>query len=89
MELFLAIILMIIGMILLIKGSDIFVDVGTHIGKMFKMNEILIGLTIVCVGTSLPELVTVYPLPDHLVDEPILPGEDEDGWVVLDGAEIV
>lgn len=57
MELFLAIILMIIGMILLIKGSDIFVDVGTHIGKMFKMSEILIGLTIVCVGTSLPELL--------------------------------
>lgn len=57
MELFLSIILMIIGLILLIKGSDIFVDVGTHIGKMFKMSEILIGLTIVCVGTSLPELL--------------------------------
>jgi len=57
MELFLSIILMIIGLILLIKGSDIFVDVGTHIGKMFKMSEILIGLTIVCIGTSLPELL--------------------------------
>jgi hypothetical protein len=41
------------------------------------------------VFASLPEFVTVYPLPDHLVDEPILPEEDEDGWVVLDGAEIV
>jgi len=57
MELFLAILLMIIGLILLIKGSDVFVDVGTHIGKMFKMSEILIGLTIVCIGTSLPELL--------------------------------
>lgn len=57
MELFLAILLMIIGLIMLIKGSDIFVDVGTNIGKMFKMSEILIGLTIVCIGTSLPELL--------------------------------
>lgn len=57
MNLFLAILLMIVGLILLIKGSDIFVDVGTNIGKMFKMSEILIGLTIVCVGTSLPELL--------------------------------
>ena len=57
MEIFLDIVLMIIGLILLIKGSDVFVDVGTHIGKMFKMSEILIGLTIVCIGTSLPELL--------------------------------
>ena len=57
MELFLAILFMIIGLILLIKGSDAFVDVGTKIGKMFKMSEILIGLTIVCIGTSLPELL--------------------------------
>lgn len=57
MNLFLAIILMIIGLILLIKGSDVFVDVGTNIGKMFKMSEILIGLTIVCIGTGLPELL--------------------------------
>ena len=57
MELFLAIVFMIIGLILLIKGSDAFVDIGTKIGKMFKMSEILIGLTIVCIGTSLPELL--------------------------------
>ena len=41
------------------------------------------------VFASLPQLVTVYPLPDHLVDEPILPGEDDDGWVILDGSEII
>lgn len=57
MELFLAILFLIIGLILLIKGSDAFVDIGTKIGKMFKMSEILIGLTIVCIGTSLPELL--------------------------------
>lgn len=57
MEIILSILFMIIGLFLLIKGSDIFVDAGTNIGKMFKMTEVLIGLTIVCLGTSLPELV--------------------------------
>lgn len=57
MNLFLSIILMIVGLILLIKGADVFVDIGTNIGKMFKISEILIGLTIVCIGTSLPELL--------------------------------
>lgn len=57
MNILLSIVLLIIGLILLIKGSDIFVDAGSNIGKIFKMSEILIGLTIVCIGTSLPELV--------------------------------
>lgn len=41
------------------------------------------------VFASHQELVTVYPLPDDLVNEPVLPGEDDDGWVVLDGSTIV
>lgn len=57
MDILLYIALMILGLFLLIKGSDIFVDAGTKIGKMFKMSEVLIGLTIVCVGTGLPELI--------------------------------
>ena len=57
MDIFLAIVLMIVGLFLLIKGSDAFVDVGTKIGKMFKLSEVVIGLTIVCIGTSLPELL--------------------------------
>ena len=57
MNILLNILFMIIGLALLIKGSDIFVDAGTNIGKMFKMSEVLIGLTIVCVGTGLPELI--------------------------------
>ena len=49
--------LLILGLFLLIKGSDIFVDAGTNIGKKFKMSEVLIGITIVCVGTGLPEFI--------------------------------
>lgn len=57
MNILLSVLLMVVGLILLIKGSDIFVDAGTNIGKIFKMSEVLIGLTIVCVGTGLPELI--------------------------------
>lgn len=57
MSIIVNILLLALGLFLLIKGSDIFVDAGTVIGKMFKMTEVLIGLTIVCVGTGLPELI--------------------------------
>ncbi|MBQ8042647.1 MAG: calcium/sodium antiporter [Clostridia bacterium] len=57
MSIILNMLLLAVGLFLLIKGSDIFVDAGTIIGKMFKMTEVLIGLTIVCVGTGLPELI--------------------------------
>ena len=57
MEVLLSILAMIVGLALLIKGSDIFVDSGSNIGRIFKVSEILIGLTFVCVGTGLPELL--------------------------------
>lgn len=57
MNIIVNILLLALGLFLLIKGSDIFVDAGTAIGKMFKMTEVLIGLTIVCIGTGLPELI--------------------------------
>ena len=50
-------VLLIIGIVLLIKGSDLFVDSGSAIGKLLKISEILLGMTIVAMGTSLPELV--------------------------------
>ena len=50
-------VLLIIGIVLLIKGSDLFVDSGSAIGKLLRISEILLGMTIVAMGTSLPELV--------------------------------
>ncbi len=50
-------ILLAVGIILLIKGSDLFVDSGSAIGKVLKISEILLGMTIVAMGTSLPEFV--------------------------------
>jgi cation:H+ antiporter len=49
-------ILFIIGFFLLIKGADILVDGASSIAKKFRISEIVIGLTIVAFGTSMPEL---------------------------------
>lgn len=51
------IILIIIGFVLLIKGADFLVDGASEIAKKFNIPEIVIGLTIVAIGTSMPELV--------------------------------
>ena len=52
----LSVILIIIGFILLIKGADFLVDGASAIAKKFHIPEIIIGLTIVSIGTSMPEL---------------------------------
>ena len=51
----LKVILLIIGFIVLIKGADFFVDGASNLARNFKISKMLIGLTIVAFGTSLPE----------------------------------
>lgn len=51
------IIMIVIGFVLLIKGADFLVDGASEIAKKFHIPEIVIGLTIVAIGTSMPELV--------------------------------
>jgi len=53
-----SIILMIGGLGLLIVGANLFVQSAVAIAKMFNIGDAIIGLTIVAVGTSLPELIT-------------------------------
>lgn len=50
--------LVIAGLGLIMLGSDVAVDAATAIAKVLGMSERFIGLTIVALGTSLPELVT-------------------------------
>jgi len=50
-------ILIVIGFFLLIKGADYLVDGSVGIAKKFNIPEIVIGLTIVSIGTSMPELI--------------------------------
>jgi len=50
-------VLLILGFALLIKGADIFVDASVGIAKKLKVPKVIIGLTIVAMGSSAPELV--------------------------------
>ena len=50
------ILLIILGFVLLIKGADFLVDGASSLAKRFNIPDIIIGLTIVSIGTSMPEL---------------------------------
>ena len=52
---FLEYILLIIGFVLLIKGADLFVDGASSVAGKLKVPSLIIGLTVVSMGTSLPE----------------------------------
>lgn len=54
---FFQIVIMIVGFILLVKGADVLVEGASNIAKKFHIPEIVIGLTIVSIGTSMPELM--------------------------------
>jgi cation:H+ antiporter len=54
----LLILMIIVGAVMIVKGSDFTVDAASAIAASFGMEERFIGLTIVALGTSLPELVT-------------------------------
>lgn len=50
-----AYLLLVIGFILLIKGADLFVDGSSSLAKTIRIPAVIIGLTIVAMGTSAPE----------------------------------
>lgn len=50
-----SLLVLLIGFLFLIKGADIFVDGASSIAKKFKVPSMIIGLTIVAMGTSAPE----------------------------------
>jgi len=53
----LTIILFFLGFLFLIKGADILINASSAVAKQFKISPWIIGLTVVGIGTSLPELV--------------------------------
>lgn len=55
MEEYMTYLLLVIGFILLIKGADFFVDGSSSIARILKIPSVVIGLTIVAMGTSAPE----------------------------------
>ena len=52
---FFNVLFLILGFVFLAKGADFFVDGASSIAKRFKIPQIVIGLTIVAMGTSMPE----------------------------------
>ena len=56
MKVILDILLLLVGFLFLIKGADFFVDGSVAVARRLKVPSIVVGLTIVAVGTSLPEL---------------------------------
>ena len=55
MEMLLQILLLAVGFVMLVKGADWFVDGASNIAAKFKIPQLVIGLTIVAMGTSAPE----------------------------------
>ena len=53
----LPVLLFAVGLVCLIKGGDWFVDGATGIARRFRLPELLIGATIVSIGTTLPEVM--------------------------------
>ena len=50
--------LFVLGLVFLVKGSDVFVHYAGELAKKFGVSEFIIGLTVVALGTSIPELAS-------------------------------
>lgn len=57
MDVYLPILLVTVGFVLLIKGADFLVNGASSFAKRFHVSDLAIGLTVVAMGTSAPELV--------------------------------
>ena len=57
MEMLISVALFAVGLVLLIKGGDWFVDGATGIAKRFNLPDIVVGATVVSIGTTLPEVM--------------------------------
>lgn len=56
MDLIKNVIILVVGFVLLVKGADFFVEGSASVARKLKIPSIIVGLTIVAMGTSLPEL---------------------------------
>ena len=61
------VLLFIVGLLFLIKGGDWFVDGASALARRFHLPELLIGATVVSIGTTLPEVMvsTMSALSGH------------------------
>ena len=52
-----SVLLFAVGLLLLIKGGDWFVDGATGLARRFHLPDIIVGATVVSIGTTLPEVM--------------------------------
>lgn len=60
MQIALNVLFLIVGFIMLIKGADFFIVSSSSIARKFRISPLIIGLTLVAFGTSLPELAVSF-----------------------------
>ena len=64
-----AIVFIIVGFVALVKGADFLVDGASSIAKRFGISDLVIGLTVVAFGTSMPEfVVNMVSVADGVTD---------------------
>lgn len=69
MELMITVLLFLVGIVLIIKGGDLFVDAATWMAEVSGIPKVIIGATVVSIATTLPEmLVSVIAAMDGKVD---------------------
>ena len=56
MEFLLPALFLFIGLILLVKGADLFIDNISNLGKKIGLSDMFLGITVVALGTSIPEV---------------------------------
>ncbi len=57
MDMVITYIIFVVGVFLLVKGADWIVDGSSSLAKKLGVSSLIVGLTVVAFGTSLPELV--------------------------------
>lgn len=60
MQIFINILFLVVGFVMLIKGADFFIVSSSSIARQFRISPLIIGLTLVAFGTSLPELAVSF-----------------------------
>ena len=83
MEIAITVLLLIVGLVLIIKGGDFFVDAASWMAEASGIPKLIVGATVVSFATTLPELlVSIFAALDARAAEALSPGS---GIGMVDG----
>ena len=75
MEIAITVLLLIVGLVLIIKGGDFFVDAASWMAEASGIPKLIVGATVVSFATTLPELlVSIFAALDARAAEALSPG---------------